>query len=43
METYQIRDKDGNIIAEETTNANTDFEQHFFEKYLYHNCLFSFE
>ena len=24
METYQIRDKDGDIIAEETTNANTD-------------------
>ena len=33
VEKYQIIDKDGGIIASETTNFESDFEQAFFEKY----------
>ena len=33
LELYQIVDKNGNLIAEENTNAEKDFEQHFFERY----------
>ena len=32
-EKYQIIDKDGNSIADEITDADSDFEQHFFERY----------
>lgn len=32
-ELYQIIDKDGNVIACETTNDINNFEQHFFEKH----------
>ena len=32
-EFYQVINKEGEIIAAETTNADTNFEQHFFEKY----------
>ena len=33
IEVYRIVGKNGNLIAEETTTADKDFEQHFFEKY----------
>jgi len=33
QEFYQIVDKEGNIIGNESTYADTNFEQHFFEKY----------
>ena len=33
IELYQIVDKDGNIIASETTTIVNEFEQHFFERY----------
>ncbi len=33
IERYQIIDKDGNLIASEITDADSNFEQHFFEKY----------
>lgn len=32
-ETYQIIDKDRNLIAIENTDSSKDFEQHFFERY----------
>lgn len=32
-ERYQLIDIDGNIIHKEITNAELEFEQHFFEKY----------
>ena len=32
-EIYQIRNKDGHLIAEEYTDVDKDFEQHFFERY----------
>ena len=33
LEFYQIVDKDGYVIANETTDIEKDFEQHFFERY----------
>lgn len=32
-EFYQVVNKSGEVIASELTNADTNFEQHFFEKY----------
>ena len=33
IERYQIIDKDGNSIASDITDADSNFEQHFFERY----------
>lgn len=33
LEFYQIVNKDGYVIANETTDVEKDFEQHFFERY----------
>lgn len=33
VERYQIIDKDGNPIASEITDSDSNFEQHFFERY----------
>lgn len=33
LEYYQIIDKDGIIISNETTDSTKDFEQHFFDRY----------
>ena len=33
VERYQIIDKDGNTIESESTDSDSNFEQHFFEKY----------